>query len=106
MNNPNKAELLRYAADAKQKLAELPARVVAEQALAAEEERKPHPIMPLTEVEPAIIGPLVDSLADVPQSLAETVGTLRKVCKRQTAPFAMRSDQLAAVLELASVKGE
>jgi hypothetical protein len=106
MNNPNQAELLRYAADARQKLADLPKRLEAEQALAAEEERKPFAVTPLTEVDPAVLAPVLESLQDVPPELTETVGTLRKVCKRQSVPFAMRSDQLAALLELQSGKAQ
>ena len=102
----HQSDIARYSADAKAKLADLSDRLNAEQAEAAEEGRQPRPIVPLTEVDPAVLGPILASIKTVPPELQETHGTLTRVCKRQTGAFAMRSDQLAALLDLAGAKGE
>lgn len=101
---PLTPELKAYQDDATEKLTGLEARIKAEAELANDESRKPFQIVPFTEVDPAILGPVVKAIANVPSDLSETVGTLRKVCAKQTQPFAMRSDQLVKVLALASQK--
>jgi hypothetical protein len=106
LNEQHTSDLLAYAADANEKLAGLKARVDEEHAAAAKERRRPFKIVPLTEVEPAVMGPLLASLKDVPDTLKETVGTISRVCEEQTLPFAMRSDQLKAILDLAGIKGD
>lgn len=96
--------LTEYAKDAAKKLTALPERLAAEAVIAAEEGRKPFPIVPLTEVHPQLLAPALAGLRDVPSEVAEIVGMLRKVCAKQpNTPFAMQSDQLLAVLKLVGV---
>lgn len=106
MLDQHKSDILQYAADSQEKLAALPQRIADERAAAAKEQRKPFNIVPLTEVDPAVMGPLLASLKDVPAPLKETVSTIGRVCQEQKQPFAMRSDQLKAILDLAGIKGD
>jgi hypothetical protein len=91
-----------YRAEAQARLDELPARVAAEKKAADEERRKPFNIVPLVEVDPAVLGPFLTEVGtgNVPDAIAETYGTMARVCKSQTQKFAMRADQLLALLQL------
>lgn len=98
-------KLQKLAKDAADKVAALPDRIKAEEELAAEEERQPYEITPHTEVEPAVVAPILKQLNDVPADVAETVANMRRCCRLfPNQPFAMRSDQLLAVLGLAKVQ--
>ena len=100
MTPEQKSALLGYLDDAKAKVAELPKRIEAEKVTAADEERKPFPVIPLTEMEPAALKDALESLASVPAELQETVGVWRKVCRRQKDAFCAPSQQVLAVLSL------
>jgi hypothetical protein len=91
-----------YAADAKSKLDALPARVVAEAQLAADEQRQPYPIVPLVEVQPAAMKAFLEHVGTgkIPDAIAETYGTILRVSRKQQQPFAMRADQLVDLLNL------
>jgi hypothetical protein len=107
MEAHDKAKLAGYLADAKEKLASLPERIAAEREAAANDDppRQPFPIRPLTEVEPAPLAKALGAITSEPDgALKETVKTWTRVCSRQTAPFAVYSDQLAAVLALAGIE--
>lgn len=95
-----------WLADATAKVAAWPKRIEEEAALSAKEGRQPYHILPLTQVSPAIMGPLLESVSTgkVPDDLAETYGTVRRVCTQHPDyEFAMRCDQLIALLKLAKL---
>jgi hypothetical protein len=91
-----------YRTEAQTRLDELPARVAAEKKAAAEEHRKPFNIVPLVEVDPAVLGPFLAEVGTgkVPDAIAETYGTVVRVCKQQPQKFAMRAGQLLELLKL------
>lgn len=91
-----------YRAEAQARLDELPARVAAEKKAADEERRKPFPIVPFVEVDPAVMKPFLEEVGvgHVPDAIAETYGTVLRVCKQQPQKFAMRADQLLELLKL------
>lgn len=104
-----KAKLAAYQKEAEEKLAALPERIDAE----AEDSkldpigprgRVPHPIVPLIEIDPAVMGPHLEAVGTgkVPDAVADTYGVVRRVCKQQVRPFAMRCDQCLDLLKLAS----
>ena len=96
--------LAQYRKTAAERIAALPARQKEELAQATKEGRQAYPIIPMVEVSPAVLGPCVEKMTQIPTELEETVGTLRRVCSKQPVPFAMRADQLLAVLDAAGVK--
>jgi hypothetical protein len=102
----NKSQAQEYAAECKQKLDALPARIAAEKEAAAKEGRKPYKIVPLIELDPAVMGPVIEHIGNAPDDVAETFGVIRHVCANQNLPFNMRCDQLAAVLALLDKKPE
>lgn len=101
----HKAALAAYLADAKPKVAAIPERVKVEAENAAREQRQPFEIMPLTEVKPSLMALALAECKDTTDpAMNETIGTLRRVCSSQNQPFAMKSEQLIAVLTLAGIE--
>lgn len=103
MTDEIKLTLQEYLADAKAKLAALPARIESEQQAADEEGRYPFPIQPLTEVKPEVLRAALAAMKSPPEGAAEAAKVVRRVCCTQHEPFAMRSDHLLALLTAAGV---
>ena len=95
-------DLQEYESEARAKIDELPARIVAEKAAAAEERRRPFTIVPLVEVSPVAMRVFLESVGtgNVPDEIAECYGTVLRVCKSQNLKFSMRADQLLELLKL------
>ena len=95
-------QLKKYRDDCEAKLAALVERIKAEEASAREMGHEACEIIPLTEADPKVLGPVLDAMVNVPKELSESVGALRKVCRHQSSQFCMRSDQLLAILKAAN----
>ena len=98
----DKAALDEYRDDAQAKLEGLPARMEKEKEDAKREGRRAFPIVPLVEVAPAVMKEYLESVGTgkVPDAIAETYGTVLRVCNEQNHNFAMRADQLLELLKL------